>query len=190
MATTSGSRPAGAAAASMNPRSACPEVMSATTLSAFSTRSSTFTGVSPQRSEPAGQEVLGHGQAGGNAERTSLHDPEIPDGLSQLRGVGSFLVVLAACLLVGVSLLNSVGCAIIPAIQGSWFYGAPSTSSEPTTRTRFGGRRSPSLPLRRPSQPALASRPRPSSVRRTGPLRCGARAGTLPVAGRSPPVRR
>lgn len=36
---------------------------------------------------------------------------------------GSFLVVLAICLLVGVSLLNSAGCAILPGVQGSWFYG-------------------------------------------------------------------
>ena len=37
--------------------------------------------------------------------------------------VGSFLVVFAICLVVGVSGLDAAGCAVIPAVQGSWFYG-------------------------------------------------------------------
>lgn len=36
---------------------------------------------------------------------------------------GSFLAVFGICLLVGVSLLNAAGCAILPGVQGSWFYG-------------------------------------------------------------------
>ena len=34
-----------------------------------------------------------------------------------------FLVVFGACLLGGVTVGNAAGVAIIPAVQGSWFYG-------------------------------------------------------------------
>lgn len=34
-----------------------------------------------------------------------------------------FLVVFGACLLGGVALGNAAGVAILPAVQGSWFYG-------------------------------------------------------------------
>ncbi len=70
--------------------------------------------------------------------------------------IGSFLVVLAACLLVGMSLLNSVGCAIIPAIQGSWFYGG----------TLYLLRADYADEIRRKAKPVAASQtPLPTSTR-------------------------
>lgn len=37
--------------------------------------------------------------------------------------VGGFALVFGGCLLLGVSAAAAAGCAIVPAIQGSWFYG-------------------------------------------------------------------
>jgi hypothetical protein len=36
---------------------------------------------------------------------------------------GIFMLVFLGCLLAGVNVVAAAGCAIVPAIQGSWFYG-------------------------------------------------------------------